>query len=206
MTKSMPLWQVWALNPAIARVGPSLDFLFHKPYIHFFFLRQFSAICNHKANVAVWGGEPTFSRKGSILCSLSHRFLEAWGGGPREGGDLLDGRGWEGPGKRNVSSGIRDKINAWINTHPHRGIFSKLCFSQGLKDQNCFLKNNKKETAAVVSFDTSPISWLSQYFQITCVSLRWDVSFPLKPKAKNNNESLLFQLRNNVWSEASWDL
>ena len=126
--------------------------------------------------------------------------------GAQEGRDLRDSRGWEGLGKKNVSSGIRDKINAWINTHPHRGIFSKLFFSQGLKDQNCFLKNNKKKTATVVSFDTSPISRLSQYFQTTCVRLLWAVSFPLKPKAKNNNKSLLFQLHSNGWSEVSWDL
>lgn len=125
------------------------------------------------------------------------------GSGAQDGRGWCEGRGRGGLGQRNVSSGIGDKINASVNTHPHRGIFSQLFSSQGLKDQNCFLKNNKKETATVVSFDTSPISWLSQYFQITCVRLRWAVSFSLKPKAKNNNKSLQFQLHDNVWSEAS---
>lgn len=82
---------------------------------------------------------------------------------------------------------IREKTNTRINTRPHRGIFSKLLPHRAWKIKIAF-KNNKKETATVVSLDTSPISWLSQYFQITCVRLRWAVS-ALKLKEKKNRSA-----------------
>lgn len=74
------------------------------------------------------------------------------------------------------------------STHAPTEVYLVNFFLTGLERSKLLLKNNKKETATVVSLDTSPISWLSQYFQITCVRLRWAVS-ALKLQEKKKNRS-----------------
>lgn len=185
MSKVISLWKVWAPKPAIATAGPSLDFCYisHKFTFSFFFfllhtgkclflfLFLFFIIMKQSEELALPSPEraPAFTPHPTGFSK------------PARLGARKRPVQWQrvrGPGKREVSSGWETR---WMLESTHTPtevyIFSKRFFLQGSKDQNRFLKNNKKETPSLVSFDTSPISWLSQC-QITCIRLCWAVSFP----------------------------
>lgn len=166
------------------------------------------------------------------LCYISHRFAcfasdrflssltkeskceEEWDwltffSKPLPTGSKVQSKTLDACGQRAGSSedvpGIREKITL-ESTHTPSEVYLVNFFLTGLEESKLLLKNNKKEAATVVSLDTSPISWLSQYFQITCVRLHWAVSFALKLKEKEEGErekkkthkSLQFLLHSNL--------